>query len=586
MTGQFRNRIRFVLLIFSVFSSLFAAAYLFETSHFFKPLKTGLQEPRIPAGMLDNGALGKIIKNLDLVEVVKNDGIRFPSGPLDETDETGNPGPDIDAIAFQRKRKPSQLLYRPLNSHPYYQHDPHDSVKSIVQKGDWPILSISIPERSLYDPDIGLLKNRDKYGRNWERKADVVFYDKGEILFASPAGLRVHGGSRRTTKPYQNYRLYFRSEYGKDHIPPGIILHRAGKIYTLVIHRTDWPPGQPMNNPLAYDISRHIGVPVPQTRLFELYINGQSEGMAFVTEHLSRRQFDQYMTSKNYIFRKYKNHISPTATKAYFNKLWRYVIQLDESTYPVLEKVMDIDRFTRHIFSWVFNGNEDHCQGVGVLDSDDPAAKFYWIEWDMDHSYFDRTALLEHIDRENWEQSALGLIYNDDEKFYCDRTYIFNRLIETVPGFKTYAINLFTEIINHQLTDDFLTSKVNYYSSMISAFDDYSQYIEMLRLFMANRSDFIRTDLAERFKVSGPFALTVTGDKNYEFFVDGYKYRYSYEGKYFAGQEVKISLNSDQPPGNFSHWSRNGEFDDSQVLHISMDADTDIEMVFKKAAPE
>ena len=52
-------------------------------------------------------------------------------------------------------------------------------------------------------------------------------------------------------------------------------------------------------------------------------------------------------------------------------------IQLNKSSYPDLEKAMDVDSFTRHIFSWVFNGDDDYCQGAGVLDTDNPAAKRY-----------------------------------------------------------------------------------------------------------------------------------------------------------------------------------------------------------------
>ena len=243
---------------------------------------------------------------------------------------------------------------------------------------------------------------------------------------------------------------------------------------------------------------------------------------------------------------------------------------------------MDVDSFTRHIFSWVFNGDDDYCQGVGVLDTDNPAAKFYWIEWDMAHSYFDGTAEITNINHENWQQSAIKLIYNDAEKYDCDRLLIFSRLMDTVPSYRTYAIDLFTEILNHNLTSNFLTSRVDYYSSMISSFGDYDRYIDMLQKFMANRGDFIRADMAKRFQISGPFTLTVKGEEHLDLIVDGYQYKNSYSGKYFGGQVVKVSLNGSSSPGTISHWLVNGELVNSPALNIAIDRDTNIEMVSSK----
>ena len=154
--------------------------------------------------------------------------------------------------------------------------------------------------------------------------------------------------------------------------------------------------------------------------------------------------------------------------------------------------------------------------------------------------------------------------------------------MDTVPSYRTFAIDLFTEILNHRLTDAFLTSRVEYYSSMISSFGDYDQYIDMLQKFMANRSDFIRADMARRFQISGPFTLTVKGDKHLDLIVDGYEYKNSYSGKYFAGQVVEVSRNGSPSPDTISHWLVNGELVNSPALNIAIDRDTNIEMVSSK----
>ena len=573
-----RSKITTFFVLSGVCLLLLFAGYSFENNQFFQPLKEALQERRITTNMLDNGTLGKIIKHLELVEVELNEGKRFQRTAGNEIDELNRLNKHVDELTFQRKREPDQFLYRPVEFRSDHQFDPHDLVEAIPQKQKWPLLSIKIPERSLYDPDIGLLRNRDKYGKDWERKADVVFYDEGGVLFSSSAGLRIHGGKRRTVQPYQSYRLYFRDEYGAEHIPAGVILKDSGVIRTLVVHLLDWPPGQPMNNQLAYDISRQIGAPAPETRLFEVYINGRSEGMAFVTEHLSRRQFDQYMTGNDYIFLKYKNHISEAETKAYFNNLWRYVVELELETYSVLEKKLDIDSFSRHVFALVFTGDDDYCQGVGVLDSENPEAKFYWIQWDMDHSFFDRTAEITKIKRENWQQAGFKLIYKDGEHD-CDRTTIFSGLMDKVPRYRSYAIDLYTEILNHRLTPEFLSSRVDYYASMLSSFGNYDHYVDLLRNFMANRSDFIRADMAKRFNLSGPHNLSVSADSSILLEIDGYHYNGTYDGKYFSGQTIEIKTDYTSSLTTFSHWLVNGEQQFTENLTVTIHGNTKIELV-------
>ncbi len=576
--GINRDRSRVILIVFSVGMLMILAGYLTEASLFFNPLQEALQERRIATNMLDNGALGKIIKKLDLVESDINDGKRFPTTKKEDEHKGKLLDRGVEKVTFQRKRKPNSFLYSPVDYRPDHQSKPYDLVKSVVQKEGWPVLSINLPDRSLHDPEIGLLANRDKYGRNWERKADVVFYNKGEILLSSSAGLRIHGGSRRTTKPYQSYKLYFREEYGVESIPSTFLFNTSGDIRTLVVHILRWPVGQPINTPLAYDISRQIGAPAPETRLFEVYLNGKSEGMAFVTEHLSRRQFSQYMTGEKYIFRKYKEHFDEASVKVFFNRVWRYVIKLTESSFPDLEKAVDIDSFSRHVFSWDFSGDEDYCQGVGVLDTGNPAAKFYWINWDMDHSFYDRKGKQDGFERANWKQNGIKLIYKV-ENHYCDRTLIFSRWMERVPRYKKYVIDLYTEILNHRLTDAFLTARLNFYSAKLSSFGDYEDYVAMLQDFMENRSDFIRADMAEKFNLSGPYTLTVKGDTDIDLTVDGYAYKDSYIGKYYGGQRVKIQLNENSPSHKNSHWRVNGELMVSQPMDIAIDSDTVVEVV-------
>lgn len=555
---------------------ILTGGFFLEDSSFFTPVKESLQGNAVSSSLLNTGVFGKAIRQIIPFEQTKNDGMHFPVTQEESNLKWNSLKDDMDDIAFQRKRKPTEMLYRPITSAKSDNTNPLENVKKIQQKNGWPILYISTPERSLYHPDIGLLENTDNHGRDWERKANVIIFDKGKILFSSDIGLRIHGGQRRTTKPYQSYKLYFRDDYGAPHIPAGLLIEGDGDIKTLVVHMADWPEEQPINNPLAYDFSRRIGAKAPYTSLIEVYLNDKPSGMAFIAEHLSTRQLDQYMTGKKYMFHKYKNGLSDFSRNTYRDRFWIHIGENITKNYPRLKDSVDIDNLTRHLFSLVFSGDEDYCQGVGLLDIEVPSAKLHWLNWDMDHSFYDRTARAKGLNRENWQQNGFRNIYRDQHS--CDRTFLFTELMKNVPEYKKYAIDLYTEILNHNLTDDFLKNRIRYYDDMISHFGEFEEYITMLDQFIENRSDFLRAEMAELFHLAGPYTCSVTTNKNVQLLVDGYTYVGSYSGKYFASQSVEV-----QPADRFTtgstYWLVGGHRIDTRVLKMTIEKDIEIQLV-------
>ncbi len=79
------------------------------------------------------------------------------------------------------------------------------------------VVSLLIDPEELDD----LLSNTMKCGRVWERSAHFALLRHGELFFASPAGLRIHGGASRQRR-IPNFRLYFRGSY--DSRPPDLPL--------------------------------------------------------------------------------------------------------------------------------------------------------------------------------------------------------------------------------------------------------------------------------------------------------------------------------------------------------------------------
>ena len=164
---------------------------------------------------------------------------------------------------------------------------------AVVSKGLL-TLSVVVDSDDLLNRDTGLITNYNKKGRSWERPAYATFFRDGKLLFATGAGLRVHGGKSRSMQ-HKSMRLYFRKLYGA----PSASLDLVGgdprsSIHTIVIHNglnqkkvdgqvTEWH----YLNPIAYEVARRIGCIVPSTKPVEFYINGAYQGPYVLTEHIT-----------------------------------------------------------------------------------------------------------------------------------------------------------------------------------------------------------------------------------------------------------------------------------------------------------
>jgi hypothetical protein len=564
---------RVIIQLALVLLLLLAFFYGMEKADFFQPLKRACQTDTVATGVLNYGAMGKILKALGYVDLVDNDGKRFIR--TDHGDASA--GEDLAVIPFQKKRKVDEYLYK---VHPGGKRDrlQHFFPHGLTQKKNWPVLAIKLPPEHLYDRKTGIVANKDKQGRDWERKADVAFIKDGEVVFSSSVGLRVHGGKRRIVKPFQSYRLHFRKKYGSQSIPAGIVLDQPTPIRTLVVQMADWPERQPINNPLAYDISGKMGCIVPSAQLVEVYLNGVSEGMAYITEHLSRRQFDQYYSRKDYVFYKYRGQFTPQDERLFTRHFW--VPATDKKTFS-MQKVassIDLDNFTRHVFSWVFSGTTDACQGVAVMDTAGADAKLRWINWDMDQSYWDRMSELYQVKRENWQQEGLELIYKRNN--FCDRSVLFTRLIDESREYREYYGRVFSEILNHRLTEDFLLQRVRYYGEMLASFGDpHEDYVAMLGKFMHNRAEFLRREMVEQLGFVGPYTCQVQLPAGQRILIDGFDYSSPYSGRYFQGQRIDLEP-AEEGRETFAYWLVDGQKISGLRLSHVIARDTHIEAVF------
>ena len=340
------------LIIIGIVVVLFGVAVLFwSKQQSYKELEAAVQVQTVPTGMLRYGAMGKILRKSGFLSYTANDFERFS--------KTEKSSDDLETITFQKKRHVDDYLFKAMPSG-RINYTSSVIAKSLPHKKGWPILSIVIDDKHLNDPEMGILPNREKTGDQWEKIVEISYMEEGEILFETYAGMRMHGGERLITKKWKpGFKLYFRNRYGLANVPEGVILPDSGvPIRTLVLQTTVWPPGFPMNNPLAYDISREIECKVPFTRLVEVYLNGKSYGMCVAVEHISRRQWGQRFGHDDYSLYKFRSDNRDIDSKMYNRHFWKTVTAKQDFSYELADLHIDLDNFSRHVFSWVFSGTE------------------------------------------------------------------------------------------------------------------------------------------------------------------------------------------------------------------------------------
>lgn len=554
-----------------------AGGFILEKSRLFAPLKQSLHSKSVPTALLNYGPLGKTLKQLEVIQAIKNDYSLFPSSEESEA--------DISTITFQKKRHVGEYLY---TANPGGARDMPSSliIDEEELKDGWPLISITVDKDDLYSKESGIITNYRSRGQEWERLAYVSYYEEGKLLFATSAGIRLHGN-----RPTPNScRLYFRDAYGTQQFKPGILFSpETEPLRTLVVRISGF------RSSLAFDISKQIGAVVPEYKLAKFYFNGKYRGIFMLTEHLSRRQWRSHFGHDNFLFYNYNSQSDKESVESYKKlKLWALDTKT-EMTMKEASKFINVDNLARHLFSVMFLGNTDWRQGVAVLDRSKAEAKWFWVIWDMDHSFEDLAA---HWigKREEWKQEGIELIIGG--KMWIGpnptvsrplakrdiRAAIFTRLLRESREYRNYFIRLAMDLLNHRINAEFMQSRVDYYEEKYRTLKVDTKLLlklEKRKPFMRFRANSIRNQIQRYLGEDRALSCEVKGPAGIRYEIDGYPEKEGYYGLYFGRRHINVEIVSKHKE-SFSHWLVNGKKVEEYPLFHSVNSKTVIEPIFKR----
>lgn len=531
----------------------------------FQPLRNSVRGHSVASGILNFGSLGALVKQLSLVRAVPNES-------WSAADEAQRPDPPL----FRRKRRESGIVYQVSPGGASGMPSSRAIGADDFEPG-WPLLSIAIDEASLHDPETGLLANKRARGEEWEHLACVSYYEEGALRFATSAGLRNHGGAIRNDPDRHSFRLYFRNRHGADHVPPGVVFETGTVPIKRLVVRHDQP--WPFLNSLAFDIVRRIGGAVPDSKQVLLFLNGEPRGIYLLTEHLSRRQWREHFGHDDFAFFRFKKKVMDGFSIDRFQRLERWIenppvaLSMDNVSPPV-----DLENFSRYWFASIYTGNNDSNQGVAALDTADPEARWFWINWDFDDAFRDKGYEGPH--RETWQQAGMGLVLRSENA----TGMLFKRLWKTAE-FRSYFVRLVMDLLNHSIPEHYLLDRIDHYERLAQAHAGFAaenrDSIALMRDFVRNRGLFVRRELGRRARVGPPHPVQVEGPEGLELRIDGRPAATGYRGWYFRDFPIAVEVVGAERE-RFSHWLVNGKSVGGRELVQRIESRTQIAPVLRR----
>jgi hypothetical protein len=422
-----------------------------------------------------------------------------------------------------------------------------------------PILSLVVRQDDLDHPDTGLLTHPLEKGSAWERPAYVSYFDRGALRFASQAGIRIHGGKSRENSPVQSFRLYFAKRYGATAFPPGLLFSRAADpVRHLVVHndlrRTLDYVWWHFVNPLAYDISRAIGALVPETYPAIVMLNGETLGAYVLTEHV---------TSDTFLDARFGHRQFDIGDTKVTEDLRRWRAELPAMTIASVGREVDVENLTSWFLSMLFCATTDPFQGVLLRNRNLEDARWFWINWDMDHSFMDLYKTAAHP----WEHDTFDTLLGSREL----RSSLVTGLLSDDPNYVLYFKRRFNEMLNHRLTRAFLLERFDHYGRLAERLRvPDTAYRPVLAEFLAKRPAALRALAPEYLPDAESIRVDVTTPAEAPIEIDGLTLTSRYQGWYLRGTPMRLSVPETERV-RFLHWVVNGRAVDSSPPALTLE---------------
>ena len=338
------------------------------------------------------------------------------------------------------------------------------------------VVSVCADSLSLFDNDTGILVpgalfnpdypdytgNYYQRGREWERLANVEFYELDNTGINQQCGLRTHGNRARKA-PAKGLKIYAREEYGKKRFK-----HRffdtttinSFKHLILKPFSTLWPCSG-VQDYVANRVAVQMGLEASNSRPVVVYLNGEYWGVYFLQEKLD----DHYLEDHFGVEPEQCNIICGNGLDG---ETWEWNVEVesgdgsgfeqmmdwledadlsDSANYAYISQLVDIDNFIDYQILETFIANTDWpANNSRCWQVDDSKWRF---------AFFDGDATMLEKDYDVFVNAT----YVADNQWHTGvkSTLLFRRLLEN-NDFKLRFSNRVNELCNSVLQNNSTTA--------------------------------------------------------------------------------------------------------------------------------
>lgn len=306
-----------------------------------------------------------------------------------------------------------------------------------------PIVSLNCDPSDLYGGN-GIITH---VYSDWEKHANLSFYDLDGSSFEIDCGVSLFGSLSRETNMKKSFKCIFRSRYGQDVLEyPLYDDSYPNQFHSLVIRNSqDYPLAfirEEIMTTLAQDASDTLQT--ARTQYVILYLNGNYYGISALKEAFST---EYYATHNDFPEESCKCvrviNVLQDAPELY--QLMVFCVKNDLSdpeNYAYVTSKVDIDSLIDWVIFETYCANSDILNNVRYLYSS-VDGKWRWAFYDLDWSMYGHGGLIH------------GPLDPDEQYSMIPRGLLMN------PDFRDRFLTRYAELLSSTLSDQNVTARIN-----------------------------------------------------------------------------------------------------------------------------
>lgn len=346
-----------------------------------------------------------------------------------------------------------------------------------------PVVSLCADSLDLFDYENGILvpgihydslnpKYTGNYcmrGDEWERLANVEFYELNNEGINQLTGLRTRGMSARL-KQQKGLQVFAREEYGNKrflHCFFEEIHHNSFKHLSLKPYACAWN-GSGCKDYISNRIARRLNMEVLASRPAVLFLNGEYWGVYYVQEKPDERYLEDHFNLDIEKINIIKNwNSADCGDMESFNAFYEWMQQADLSNpdqYTYAKTHIDIDNFVDYYIFELFSSNLDWpANNVRLWQHDGSKWRFFFFDGDacFEEQGFDVFANAVYLGAATYPSSNKASLFFrrliENDQFKDQFTRRFNQLVATVFSYQEtkpffdYIKSVLEQEVPHQI---------------------------------------------------------------------------------------------------------------------------------------